>query len=174
MRFPVNDGAVTLSMDGKPACARLMCNAGHGDIGTMRWAVEPHSFAHATCDAVFMFSAMPTGPQETVVTAKWLVHKDAVEGVDYDIERLAELWTKTNLQDLDLCETNQRGVSSTGYVPGPYCEETEYLVMRFADWYCAEARAYLEQVAPDHAPRDAHLAAERPRLAVAATGAAGD
>jgi len=73
-----------------------------------------------------------------------LVHKDAVEGVDYDVERLTELWTKTNLQDLDLCENNQRGVNSVGYLPGPYCEESEALVMRFTDWYCAEARAYLE------------------------------
>ena len=67
-------------MDGQPACGKLMCDTAHGDIGTMRWAMEAHSFAHATCDAVFLFSAMPTGPEETVVTAKWLVHKDAVEG----------------------------------------------------------------------------------------------
>ena len=119
-----------------------------GDIGSMRWALEPHSFMHATCDTVFMFSAMPTGPEETVVTSKWLVHKDAVEGVDYTVEGLTELWTKTNLQDLDLCENNQAGVNSVGYVPGPYSEETEHLVMRFVDWYCAEARAYLGVVAP--------------------------
>ena len=167
MRFPVNDGAITLSMDGKPACAKLMCDAAQGDIGTMRWALEAHSFAHATCDAVFLFSAMPTGPEETVVTAKWLVHKDAIEGVDYDVGRLAELWTKTNLQDLDLCENNQRGANSAGYVPGPYNHETEPLVMRFTDWYCAEARAHLERAAPDHAPHDAQYAAPPPRLATA-------
>ena len=86
-------------------------------------------------------------PEETVVTSKWLVHKDAVEGVDYTVESLTELWTKTNLQDLDLCENNQRGVNSVGYVPGPYCEEAEALVMRFVDWYCKEARAYLDRQA---------------------------
>jgi Rieske 2Fe-2S family protein len=160
MRFPVNDGAITLSMDGKPACNKLMCDIAQGDIGTMRWALEPHSFIHATCDTVFMFSAMPTGPEETVVTSKWLVHKDAVEGVDYTIDGLTELWTKTNLQDLDLCENNQAGVNSRGYVPGPYCEETEQLVMRFADWYCATARDYL-----DHASDQARLAPARRRLA---------
>ena len=160
MRFPVNDDAITLSMDGKPACTRLMCDIAQGDIGSMRWALEPHSFIHATCDTVFMFSAMPTGPEETVVTSKWLVHKDAVEGVDYTIDGLTELWTKTNLQDLDLCENNQAGVNSRGYVPGPYCEETEQLVMRFADWYCAAARGYL-----DHAADQARLAPARRRLA---------
>jgi Rieske 2Fe-2S family protein len=166
MRFPLNDGTATISMDGKPACAKLMCDTANGDIGSMRWALEPHSFAHATNDMVFMFSAMPTGPEETVVTSKWLVHKDAVEGVDYDVESLTELWTKTNLQDLDLCETNQRGVNSLGYVPGPYCEETEHLVMRFVDWYCNEARIYLDREAG--AGRRA-----RPRLASVAAGGAG-
>lgn len=161
MRFPLNDGAITLSMDGKPACTKLMCDVADGDIGTMRWALEPHCFAHATSDVVFMFSAMPTGPQETVVISKWLVHKDAVEGVDYDLERLTELWTKTNLQDRDLCENNQRGVNSLGYMPGPYSEEAEMLVMRFVDWYCGEVRRHLDEAAP------ADRRSARPRLAAA-------
>jgi Rieske 2Fe-2S family protein len=161
MRFPLNDGSITLSMDGEPACAKLMCDVAGGDIGTMRWALEPHCFAHATSDVVFMFSAMPTGPQETVVTSKWLVHKDAVEGVDYDLERLTELWTTTNLQDRDLCENNQRGVNSLGYLPGPYSEEAEILAMRFVDWYCGEVRGHL-----DRSERPDRRAA-RPRLAAA-------
>jgi len=178
MRFPLNDGAVTISMDGKPACARLMCDAAQGDIGSMRWALEPHSFAHATCDAVFLFSAMPTGPEETVVTAKWLVHKDAVEGVDYDVARLTEVWTRTNLQDLDLCENNQRGVNSLGYVPGPYSEAAEPLVMRFVDWYCDAARAYLDRADldgadPGRAAWDAGVAPLRPRLAAGGAGGGG-
>jgi Rieske 2Fe-2S family protein len=166
MRFPLNDGAITLSMDGSLSCRKLMCEVANGDIGSMRWALEPHCFAHATSDVTFMFSAMPTGPQETVVTSKWLVHKDAVEGVDYHLDELTELWTKTNLQDRDLCETNQRGVNSIGYLPGPYNEQAEALVIRFIDWYCDEAERYL----------DRHMRVEHPssptmRLAAAAGGA---
>jgi Rieske 2Fe-2S family protein len=160
MRFPLNDGAITLSMDGKPACSRLLCNVADGDIGSMRWAIEPHCFAHATSDVVFMFSAMPTAVQETVVTSKWLVHKDAVEGVDYDLERLSELWTTTNLQDRDLCENNQRGVNSLGYLPGPYSQEAELLVMRFVDWYCGEMQRHLGRSARlDQRPARPQLAA---------------
>ena len=144
MRFPLNEGAVSLSMDGQPACTKPLCEIAGGDIGSMRWALEPHCFAHATSDVAFMFSAMPTGPEETVVTSKWLVHKDAVEGVDYDLKRLTELWTKTNLQDRDLCENNQRGVNSLGYVPGPYSEEAEALALRFVNWYCGEVDRYLD------------------------------
>jgi Rieske 2Fe-2S family protein len=160
MRFPLNDGTTSISMDGKPACAKLMCETGQGDIGSMRWALEPHSFAHATSDSLFMFSAMPTGPEETVVTSKWLVHKDAVEGVDYNVDDLTRLWTQTNLQDLDLVENNQRGVNSRGYVPGPYSEEAEQLVMRFVDWYCGKAGDYLDRAAAEvRAPARPRLAA---------------
>ncbi len=165
MRFPLNEGATTISMDGKPACTRLMCNAANGDIGTLSWTIEPHSFAHADADTVFMFSAMPTGPEESVVTSKWFVHKDAIEGVDYDVENVIALWTKTNLQDLELCEANQRGVNSIGYVPGPYSEEAESSVARFVDWYCAKACAYLDREANDD--RSAYV---RPRLASAGGG----
>lgn len=143
-RFPLNDGTVSLSMDGQPAVAKKMVAAEGGDIGSMRWALEPCSFAHAVGDCVFVFSAMPTAPEETVVTSKWYVHKDAVEGKDYDLERLTELWTKTNLQDRDLAENNQRGVNGRGYTPGPYSAEAESLVMRFVDWYCDKARSFLD------------------------------
>ncbi len=77
--------------------------------------------------------------------AKWLVHKDAVEGVDYDVENLIALWTATNLQDKDLAENNQRGVNALGYTPGPYSQEAETLVINFVDWYCARAKAYVDQ-----------------------------
>ena len=111
---------------------------------SLRWALDPNSFCHALGDYVVMFSAMPTGPQETIVTCKWFVHKDAMEDVDYTIDGLTKLWTETNLQDRDLAENNQRGVNGKGYTPGPYSEEAEQLVIRLVDWYCAKALSYLD------------------------------
>ena len=131
-------------VDGEFAVKRLMCGIENGDVGSLRWSVEPHGFAHATADQVLMFSAMPVAPQETIVTAKWLVHKDAVEGVDYNLEDLTDLWTRTNLQDRDLVENNQAGVNSPAYRPGPYSTDAEALAIRFVDWYCAMARDYLD------------------------------
>ncbi len=143
-RFALNDGTRSLTMDGEPCVARTIGQVGNGDVGSLRWAIEPHSFAHALGDYVFMFSAMPTGPEETLVTAKWLVSADAEEGVDYTLDGLTELWNRTNLQDRELAENNQRGVNSRGFVPGPYSEEAESLVLRFVDWYCATARRYVD------------------------------
>ena len=143
-RFALNEGCVSISGDGQHLSKKLMCEANQGDIGSMRWAVDPHCFVHCTADHVFMFSAMPVGPNETHVTGKWYVHKDAVEGVDYDVEKLIDLWTKTNLEDKALAENNQVGVNSLGYTPGPYSQEAEMLAQRFTDYYCDKSRAYIE------------------------------
>lgn len=144
MRFILNDGFKSMTMDGDFGVKKLMCDIEGGDIGSLRWSIEPHGFAHATADQVLMFQAMPLAPRQSVVTAKWLVHKDAVEGVDYSLDNLTDLWTRTNLQDRDLVENNQAGVNSPGYRPGPYSPDAEALAIRFVDWYCAKARDYLD------------------------------
>ncbi len=142
-RFALNEGCVSISPDGQPVSKKLMCTTGDGDLGSMRWAIDPHLFGHAAADHAFTFSCMPVGPAETHVFSKWLVHKDAVEGVDYHLGELTDLWTRTNLQDKELAENNSAGIESPGYTPGPYSEDAEMLVMRFTDWYCDKARAYL-------------------------------
>ncbi|HLI66227.1 MAG TPA: aromatic ring-hydroxylating dioxygenase subunit alpha [Caulobacteraceae bacterium] len=144
IRFPLNEGCQSMTIDGKLAVRKLMVEQGGGDIGSLRWAIEPNAFVHATADSLFMFTVMPLSPAETLVTSKWFVREDAKEGVDYDLAHLTDLWTRTNRQDLALVENNQRGVASPGYRPGPYCADAEALTMRFTDWYCATARAYLE------------------------------
>ncbi len=142
-RFALCEGNVSITMDGQHAVKKLMCELNNGAIGSMRMAIDPHCFIHATADYTFMFSAMPISPTETHVTGKWLVHQDAVEGIDYDVDRLAELWTRTNLQDKKLAENNQLGVNSPGFTPGPYSPDAEMLAMRFTDWYCNAGKDYL-------------------------------
>ncbi len=146
-RFALNAGTTAMTIDGKPTVAKLMCELGDGDIGSMRWAIEPHSFCHSTAEYTVAFFAMPVSPSETHVVCKWLVHEDAVEGVDYQVDRLIDLWTRTNLQDKALAENNHAGVRSPGYIPGPYSPDAEPLAMRFVDWYCRTARTYLDRAA---------------------------
>ncbi len=142
-RFALNKDCVAISDGGRHVSKKLMCDVNGGDLGSMRFALDPHCFVHCTADSMFMFSAMPVGPNETHVFSKWYVHKDAVEGVDYDMASLTSLWTKTNLEDKQLAENNQVGVNSIGYTPGPYSDEAEMLARRFTDWYCDKAREYV-------------------------------
>jgi glycine betaine catabolism A len=142
-RYALGDGVFSYTMDGRPAVKRTLGSVGDGDVGTMWWGVNPNCFNHVTGDYGFFFQAMPSGPQETIVTGKWIVHRDAVEGVDYNLERLTEVWNATNDQDRALAQNNQRGVNSSAFAPGPYSQLTEELVLRLIDWYCATAEEFL-------------------------------
>ena len=83
-----------------------------------------------------------------------MVHKDAVEGVDYSLDELTTVWTATNDQDRRIVEENQRGVSSLAFEPGPYNALHEGGVMQFVEWYAAAMERALD-AAPARAANDA-------------------
>jgi Rieske 2Fe-2S family protein len=144
-RYPLNPGVESVSPDGRAVVkSRLFAPTGAA-IGGLRWATEPNSFCHVFSDYAFMFAALPVGPQETRVISKWLVAKEAREGVDYTLDDLTTVWTRTNLQDRELAENNQRGINGLGYRPGPYAQGAEELVIRFNDWYRATAALSVAQ-----------------------------
>lgn len=134
-RTPLLDGVVSMTMDGKPACKKLMGRITSPDMGSLRILHLPNSWNHWLGDHSIVFRVLPLGPQKTLVTTKWLVHKDAVEGVDYDPENMRKVWDATNDQDRVLAEENQRGINSIAYQPGPYSETFEFGVIDFINWY---------------------------------------
>jgi len=135
VRMPLLEGTVSMTMDGKPGCNKLMGRIKDPDLGSMRILHLPHSWNHCMGDHMIVFTVWPISAQETLVITKWLVHKDAVEGVDYDPERLRAVWDATNAQDRRLAEDNQRGINSSAYQPGPYSKTYEFGVINFLDWY---------------------------------------
>jgi glycine betaine catabolism A len=134
-RYPLNSGVATVSPDGASLVTQRLLHADGTEIGGLRWATEPNSFCHLFADYAFMFTALPAGPEQTLVISKWLVAKEAREGVDFHIPKLTEVWAATNLQDRELAENNQRGINGIGYRPGPYAGSAEELVIRFNAWY---------------------------------------
>ena len=86
-------------------------------------------------DHIVTFSALPLDATTTLVRTRWLVHKDAIEGVDYDLANLTGVWNATNAQDAALVEMAQEGINSPAYTPGPYSPFTEGLVNKFCRWY---------------------------------------
>lgn len=86
-------------------------------------------------DHAITFRVLPISATETAVTTKWLVHRDAVEGVDYNLQDLIHVWTDTNDEDRRIVEENAFGIKSPAYEPGPYSELHEGGVIQFVDWY---------------------------------------
>ena len=134
-RMPLQEKALSYTMDGKAAVNRNLGRVRLPDAGTLLKFHYPSTWNHFLPDHSLTFRVTPIGPMETEVTTTWLVHKDAVEGVDYDLKRLTEVWIATNDEDREIVETNQQGILSPGYVPGPYSPNQESGVIQFVDWY---------------------------------------
>jgi Rieske 2Fe-2S family protein len=135
VRMPLLEGTVSMTIDGEAACKKLMGRIKNPDLGSMRILHLPNSWSHAMGDHLIAFQVVPLGAQKTQVITKWLVHKDAVEGVDYDVEQMRRVWDATNVQDRTLAENSQKGINSMAYQPGPYSETFEYGVVNFIDWF---------------------------------------
>ncbi|MET3660431.1 aromatic ring-hydroxylating oxygenase subunit alpha [Aquamicrobium ahrensii] len=135
-RAPLLRDAVSYTMTGKPSVKRNLSDQVSADrIGTLMLYHYPATWNHVLIDHAVTFRVIPLGPEETAVTTKWLVHKDAVEGVDYDLEELIHVWTETNDQDRRIVEENAFGIRSPAYEPGPYSELHEGGVIQFVEWY---------------------------------------
>jgi Rieske 2Fe-2S family protein len=133
-RTPLLDGYVSETMDGKQV-ATLMGDYQDADVGTLRMRSLPNFWNHSSCDHAVSTRLLPAGPQLTAIRVLWLVHQDAVEGRDYQLDKLLPFWQLTSEQDWEICERQQRGVNSSAYVPGPYSTYKEYNVDSFVQWY---------------------------------------
>jgi Rieske 2Fe-2S family protein len=142
-RLPLTGTARSVTMDGNPAVIRPLGVGPADAYGSLRWVHYPSTFNHALNDYAVLIRMLPLGPEQTLMTTKFLVDRDAVEGQDYDVADLVQVWNATNNQDKFLVERNQAGVRSVGYRPGPYSPELEAGVIKFVDWYCDRLDAHL-------------------------------
>jgi Rieske 2Fe-2S family protein len=129
------DGAgESFSRDGSAVCRRLLGSFDTPRLGRLSVHLQPNAWLHVMADHAVVFRVLPRDVGTSVVTTTWLVHRDAVEGVDYDVDELTEVWRETNLQDAELVRRTQAGVRSPAYTPGPY-NPSEYQVDAFCAWY---------------------------------------
>lgn len=138
-RMPLLEDFRSYTMDGNDAVDIRIGRFG-GDLadlnpGALVMFHYPSTWNHCLDDHVISFRVLPLGPQATLVTTKWLIHADAVEGIDYDLHNLTHVWNQTNSQDKHLVEENQKGINSPDYESGPYSAVYESGVIQFIDWY---------------------------------------
>ena len=133
---------VTESMDGLPVAPPLgAAGPGVGRAETWRLRMLPSFWAHVSADHAVTTRVLPAGPDRTRAVVSWLVDPEAVEGTDYDLDRLMPFWRLTSEQDWAICERQQRGVRSRAYRPGPLSPQLETNVANFHAWYADRLRA---------------------------------
>lgn len=142
-RLAIDRAGESQTMSTRVACTRLLGDLSEKRLGGLSFWTQPNSWHHFMSDHAVSFCVIPLSPDRTLVRTTWLVHRDAVEGVDYDVDTLTEVWRATNEQDARLVALAQAGVASPAYEPGPYSPYTEGLVEKFCAWYVERLSARL-------------------------------
>lgn len=140
-RTPVRKGMLTESPDGRLVCDVLMAGFTDPDMGTARANTNINFWCHANSDYAHTVRITPVSPTRTIVRGYWLVDENAVEGRDYDPEKIAAFHHQVMSEDWEICRRQWIGVTSPGYEPGPYSPTKEANVDRYVRWYARQMAA---------------------------------
>jgi len=140
-RLVIAGNGESQTLDTRVACTRLFGELTRRDLGDVHLWTH-NSWTHVMSDHAVVSYIIPLAPDRTLVRTKWLVNAEAVEGVDYDIDTLTEVWKATNQQDADLVAITHSGTQDPGYLPGPFSAFTESYVDQFSRWYAARLAAH--------------------------------
>lgn len=123
--LPIQYGKDTLSLDGNLVSQKLCGEFGRGtpippDYSGSGFMTQPgYTWGDFHPDHAMIANCFPVGPLQSEFVVTWLVHEDAVEGVDYEVDKVIELWDITHRQDAATLTHQQRGILSSAYTPGP-------------------------------------------------------
>jgi Rieske 2Fe-2S family protein len=141
--LPLDGAGMSFAPGGAQVCKKLMGKLDEPRFGDLSLHMQPNSWFHFLGDHAVVFRVLPLSADKSIVRTTWLVHPDAVEGVDYDVDSLTAVWRATNNQDRTLVTGTQNGVTNPGYVPGPY-SLVEDDVEGFVNWYVKRVQDYLD------------------------------
>jgi len=144
--LPLKAGMVTVSMNGQAVSkplgefARLATlptggGTGFGVVPTLSRVIVhvDHAVAHAI---------RPVSAASLRWETCWYVRGDALEGRDYELDKVIAVWRATNREDIALCENAYRGVLSRRFTPGPLDNKRESAIP-------AALRTYLAMMQDD-------------------------
>jgi len=137
--LPLKPNAATVSMDGELVSTALLGSFSGGPVPTPAptsgFILRATTAASYFVDYGIIHDFRPVSVDQTNVLCQWIVRGDAVEGRDYEHDRLVELWETTNRQDWPLCERNFAGMRSTRFTPGPQSMAWEPGIRAFHQYY---------------------------------------
>ncbi len=117
---PLVEGAKTFSPDGEWLCAKPLGTPQLEGFSTGFMVYPNYSSVLYFADHAIALVGEPISLGRSRLVAEWIVHEDAVEGVDYDPGALMKLWDVTNLEDIEFAERNYNGLKSMRFTPVPH------------------------------------------------------
>lgn len=100
------------------------------------YTIFPGMFLSLHPDYVLAHRLQPLAMDRTRVICEWLFDPAHRDRPDFTPASAVRFWDQVNREDWHVCELSQLGVSSRGYVPGPYAE-LESVVAAFDRAYLA-------------------------------------
>ncbi len=139
-RYPLREGWKSITFDGQAACTRLIGGWEDHDASTLSMWFNPNAWIHFTSDHIGTNWVLPIDSGSCVLYSSWIVRDDAIEGVDYDLDHLTEVWKVTNAEDVGLCKSMTDGARSRFYQPGPFGDDEQFC-RQFCDWFMRSSNA---------------------------------
>jgi Rieske 2Fe-2S family protein len=93
---PLLNNGECYTMSTEAVVARRMGKMPFNDAGSLLMYYYPNTWNHFLADHAIAVRVLPISATETGVTTTWLVPAEAVEGADYDLQTLTEIWMATN------------------------------------------------------------------------------
>ena len=137
-RTALFEGYKTGSEDGQ-GLAPLLGKLTDYDGGASDFTFGPFSFLLAYSDHVVGYVFTPVDKDHCQCEIYWFVRSDAVEGQDYDVDKLKWLWDVTTIADKKIIANNWKGVQSKYYQPGPF-SAMERAESVYIEWIVQELR----------------------------------
>lgn len=111
-----------MTVDGR-RCANPLGSVSGDDLNLVHYyTISPTMCLTLHPDYALIHRVERVGVHQTRVICEWLFHADAMAKADFDPKPAIEFWDVTNREDWHVSELSQLGISSRGYVPGPYSE----------------------------------------------------
>ena len=113
-------GVETLSVDGLRRRATLPGLTADDRTLVNYFAIYPNLLLTLHPDYMLTVTIWPQTPTRTRLLSEWHFHPDEIARPGFVYEDAVEFWDVTNREDWAISERSQQGISSRGYVPGPY------------------------------------------------------
>jgi glycine betaine catabolism A len=121
------DGVETLSIDGQRR-RDVLPGLGARERSLVNYfAIFPNLLLTLHPDYMMTIAIWPRDCGHTTLVAEWHFHPDEMAKPDFVFEDAVEFWDRTNREDWAISEQSYLGISSRGYVPGPYSAREQQL-----------------------------------------------
>jgi len=121
------DGVETLSTDGKRR-RNVLPGLGARERSLVNYfAIYPNFLLTLHPDYMMTVTIWPKDCGHTTLVAEWHFQPDEMARPDFVFEDAIEFWDRTNREDWAISEQSYLGITSRGYVPGPYSGREQQL-----------------------------------------------